>query len=77
MTSGIVLIIVGVLIAVGSFVFALFNMGRQAKRTFDGNTGLTFSGFGGAIARHLGSMAGLLIGGLMAFVGFAMWFFGY
>ncbi len=77
MTCGIALTIVGILIAVGSFIFALFNMGKQAKRTFDGNIEQALSGFGETFARHLGAIAGLIIGGLIAFVGIAMFFFGY
>lgn len=77
MTYGIALIIVGALVAVGSVIYALFNMGRQAKRIFGGNFDQALSGYGGAFARHLGAMAGLVIGGFVTFVGIALLYFGY
>ena len=77
MNVSVILIIVGVLIALGSFLFALFNIGRQAKRVFNGDVGQAVSDFGGALAHHLGSMAGMVIGGLIAFIGIALLFFGY
>jgi hypothetical protein len=77
MAYGIAFIFAGVFIAVGSFIFAVFNIGRQAMRTFNSNTELSTSGHGGTFARHLGAMTGLVIGGLIAFIGIAMFYFGY
>ena len=77
MTYGIALIIAGVFIVASSFIFGLINIGKQARTIFKGDTEKTVSGFGETFARHLGAIAGLAIGGLIAFVGIAMLYFGY
>lgn len=56
---GLYLIVGGVLITFGSFVFAVLNMGGMMKGDFD-------SGF----QRHIYSMIGLATGGLVAIIGF-------
>jgi hypothetical protein len=66
------LMIAGVIIVAGSFVFAIFNMGRQAGNVFRGDADRAFSDFGGTFTRHLGAMVGIVIGGLMFFVGLIM-----
>jgi hypothetical protein len=55
---GLYLIVGGVLIAFGSFVFAALNMAGMMKGDFD-------SGF----QRHIYSMIGLATGGLVAIIG--------
>lgn len=62
------LIVVGLVIAVGSFVFAAVNMGKQVRDVFAGDAD-PFSGFGGMFTRHIGAMIGMVFGGLIAVVG--------
>lgn len=66
------LMIVGGLIAVGSFIFAAVNMGRQVKNTFSGDADKVFSGFGGMFSRHIGAMIGMALGGATFVVGLIM-----
>ena len=63
------LIIVGVVIAFGSFVFAAINMGKQAKNFLGGDVDKTFSGIGGMFGRHIGAMIGMVFGGLILTAG--------
>jgi hypothetical protein len=60
LTWGITLIVVGIVLAVLSFVFAAVNMGLEA-------TGK--SSFGGMVTRHLGAMIVIALAGLTATIG--------
>ncbi len=62
------LIIIGVVIAFGSFVFAAINMGKQA-RNFLGGDVENSSGIGGMFGRHIGAMIGMVFGGLILTAG--------
>ncbi len=66
------LMIVGGSVAVGSFVFATVNMGRQVKNVFSGDADKAFSGFGGMFSRHIGAMIGMVLGGVIFVVGLIM-----
>lgn len=59
--TGLFPFIVGVLIVVCSFVLALYNMHGAVS-----GDKLDISNFSGMFARHLGAMAGFLLGGLTA-----------
>jgi len=66
------LIVVGALIAVGSFIFAAVNMAKQAKNVFDGDFDKASSGFGGMFTRHIGAMIGMVVGGAILSIGLIM-----
>lgn len=62
------LIILGLVIAAGSFIFAAVNMGKQVRDVFAGDSD-PFSGFAGMFTRHIGAMIGMVVGGLIAAIG--------
>lgn len=64
------LIVVGFLIAGGSFAFAAINMGKHVYSMFDDKAETdSFTGFGGMFKRHIGAMVGMMVGGLIAAIG--------
>lgn len=62
MSLGLVLLIVGLLVVFGSFVFAAVNMARMV--TGRGNASLS-----GGFTRHIGAIIGMATGGLVAIIG--------
>lgn len=62
MSLALVLIIVGLLIIFGAFVFAAINMLRVV-------TSRTSSGLGGMFVGHIGAMVGMAFGGLLFVTG--------
>lgn len=77
MTYGIALIIAGVFLIASSFIFGFINIGKQARTIFNGDNDKIVSGFGGTFTRHLFAIAGLVVGGLIAFIGIVILYFGY
>lgn len=72
---GFALIILGVLLVFGSFLYALYNMASYTKNFFgDMDAGFDDMGssFGGMFQKHLGSMAGVATGGFMIVVGLVL-----
>ena len=66
----IALIISGVVLCFGAFVFAALNMGRQANKTFSGDFNSEARGFGGMFGRHIGAMIAMAGGGVLVVLGF-------
>ncbi len=67
------LIILGVVVAGGSFAYAAINMVKTASNMFNENESSDlFSGFGAMFKRHMFAMIGMVVGGLITFVGVVM-----
>ena len=60
METSVLLIIVGLVIGFGAFIFAAYNMYRGVSGG---------SGFGGMFKGHLGAMAAMAFGGLLFVIG--------
>lgn len=65
MQISLILFVLGIVIAFGSFIFTMVNIGMSAKRFFNG----TDDNFGNVFMGHIGAMIGMGIGGLIATIG--------
>lgn len=65
MQISLILFVMGIVIAFGSFIYAAINMGLSAKRFLDG----TDANFGNMFMGHIGAMISMVIGGLIAAIG--------
>lgn len=68
LTWGLILLIGGIVLAFGSFIFAVVNMGFGAAKTMKGKR----SSFGSMFVGHLGAMIGMACGGMMSAIGIVL-----
>ena len=61
-TLGLILLIAGIIIAFGSFIFMLLNMGKVVKKTSQNRRMTLTSMFTGHIAGMIGMATGALVG---------------
>jgi len=69
MNWAVLLIIVGVIIVAGSFIFAITNIGKQAKNIASGDFDKAFGNFGEIFSRHATAMVVTVIGALFIIIG--------